>query len=217
MPVLSLYRPALLAASGLIALSATPAMAGAPHIGWENPELSIYGGPVITYESLTLSDTAVSQGLTTHGMSYGGLVGMDSRTGERSRVGLEAELSGSTASWSETQAGVGTARIGLGRDFFIGGKLGYMLAPRLYAYAKAGYTNLLVTADFTDTTGFRTHGSFSNSGWRGGAGLEYFLSKNARLRVEYRYSSYGDLSINGVKTGLTLDKHQVATSMTYGF
>ncbi|MGQ7445333.1 outer membrane protein, partial [Streptococcus suis] len=93
---------------------------------------------------------------------------------------------------------------------------GYMLAPRLYAYAKAGYTNLSMTVDVTDATGAKNHGSFTSSGWRGGAGLEYFLTAKARLRVEYRYSSYGDLSVNGVKTGLTLDRHQVAAGMTYG-
>lgn len=215
MPAPSLFRHVLMTAAGLTTLAATPAMARAPHIDWENPEISVYAGPVIAYDSLALSDTSTSQRAS--GLSYGGVVGMDSRTGERSRVGLEAEMSGSNASWTSTQAGVGTSRVGIGHDFFIGGKLGYMLAPRLYAYAKAGYTNLTVTADFTDTAGNRSHGSFTNSGWRGGAGLEYFLSAKARMRVEYRYSSYGDLSINGVKTGITLDRHQVAAGMTYGF
>lgn len=195
-----------------IALVAT-ACAATPALAQENPGTQVYAGPVIGYDNVSQSGGGAT--LSGSGVSYGGVVGVDAPMGERTRIGIETEFAGSTASRTTT-AGALVDKFTAGRDLSISVKLGYMVTPKLETYMKLGYTN----AKFSDTVwtaGAVTSAiSFKESGYRLGAGLAYYLDK-VRLRAEYRYSNYGDLSIAGVATGTTIQRHQVMAGMTYGF
>lgn len=208
-------RRVLAATAALSAIAASPAMAASPRIDYQNPEMEVYAGPIVGYDSVIGSDSTTTIGRS--GVTYGGVVGVDTRTGERSRLGFEVEVMGSTAALREATTGVGSLKVGVGRDIFIGAKFGYMVAPRLLTYAKAGYSNALGTLDVADATGANIyHGSQTMDGVRVGAGAEYMLNK-VRMRLEYRYTNYGELSINGTKTGVSFDRHQVVAGMIYGF
>ncbi|HWU04019.1 MAG TPA: outer membrane beta-barrel protein [Novosphingobium sp.] len=208
-------RPMLAVALGAAALAGTaPAMAQAPRIDYENPDMQIYAGPIIGYDNVA-GDGLLSGNRA--GVTYGGVVGADSRLGERTRIGVEAELTGSTTNLKLFDTVGNSLKVGLGRDIYVGAKFGYFIAPKVQAYLKAGYTNQLGTLDFYDASGVNWgHFTQSQSGYRVGAGAEYMMG-HARMRLEYRYSDYGKLKVNGVDTGMSFSRHQVMAGMLYGF
>ena len=196
--------PIALAALGLMA---TPAQAQ------DNPKTQAYAGPLIGYDNVSVSNVNGSAGKG--GLTYGGVLGVDAPMGEHTRIGLETELTSSTTSQTYT-SGTAAAKITAGRDLSISAKLGYMVTPKFETFVKFGYTNARINATLSNNGAVVGSGGQNESGYRVGVGAEYFLNA-VRLRMEYRYSNYGDLSINGVSTGLTVQQHQVLAGMTYGF
>jgi outer membrane immunogenic protein len=207
-------RRALAATVALSAMGASPAMAASPRIDYQNPDMEVYAGPLIGYDSVVLNSAGSTAGRS--GIAYGGVVGVDTRTGDRSRLGFEAEIMGASTSYRENIGSL-TGKLSAGRDIFVGVKFGYMVAPHLHTYAKVGYSNLKANIDAFDSTGANVlHLSPTLNGVRVGVGTEYLLDK-VRLRLEYRYTDYGELVINGLKTGASFDRHQVVAGMIYGF
>lgn len=125
------------------------------------------------------------------GLGYGLGVGYDIGVG-RAVFGVEGEISGSSAEQESGESIDGTrflGRIGTGRDLYVGGRVGFAVAPRTLAYVKAGYTNLAVESTVTSGT---TNIDFDTNvdGYRLGAGLEQQLGNNTFVKAEYRYSNY---------------------------
>ncbi len=129
------------------------------------------------------------------GLIYGVAAGYDFAVGDRVTLGLEAELTDSSASTEVNDGdledlGFG-ANLETGRDIYLGARVGYVANNNLLLYAKGGYTNARYDLLADDgTTEIET--DLDLDGWRAGAGVEYALSNNLFVRTEYRYSNYSE-------------------------
>lgn len=153
------------------------------------------------------------------GLLYGVGVGFDLDVGGFV-IGAEGELSDSTGKqeFDETIDAPFVARVEPGRDFYVGGRVGFRASDRALVYAKAGYTNTAI--DFTiDDDGDETDSDLNIDGYRLGAGLEYLFGTNAYGKIEYRYSKYGDLEFDesNAELDIDLDRHQVVAGVGFRF
>jgi len=156
------------------------------------------------------------------GLLYGGGIGYDIATSDNIVLGAEAELTGSTSKSGRNDytSDFGFGRVKQGRDIYVGGRVGYVVAPTTMLYAKGGYTNakLNVLAGDTNQT---TDTDFNLDGWRIGAGAEHAVGPNSYAKLEYRYSNYERSNIDYATGGTSsrfdvdTDRHQVVAS--YGF
>ncbi|HEX8512838.1 MAG TPA: porin family protein [Allosphingosinicella sp.] len=130
------------------------------------------------------------------GFVYGIGAGYDRQLG-RLILGVEGEISDSTDKECLTGAFAPADRFcaSSSRNLYVGGRIGYTIAPRTLLYGKIGYTNQRLKADYTAGTPAALD-SFSISrkldGIRLGAGIEQKLGGKAYLKGEYRYSDYED-------------------------
>lgn len=164
---------------------------------------------------------------------YGIGVGYDFGIGDRAILGLEAEVTDSTA---ETEIVDGDledlgfgAQLDTGRDIYVGARAGFVASDNLLLYAKGGYTNArfnLLAEDGTNAI----ETDLDLDGWRAGAGAEYALSDNSFVKLEYRYSNYseGEFDFNdddffdddtgeSDRFDADLDRHQVAVGFGLRF
>jgi outer membrane immunogenic protein len=123
------------------------------------------------------------------GFVYGGNAGYDFAAG-KVRFGPVVEVTGSTEKGCATDQGA-TACMKAGRDFFIGGRVGLVAAPKALVYVTGGYTNARYTGDIAQGT-TRISTDDDHSGGRIGAGVEYAVTRNLFVKTEYRYSRYSD-------------------------
>jgi outer membrane immunogenic protein len=139
------------------------------------------------------------------GFVYGLGVGYDFGVGSKVSLGIDAEITDSTADFDVT-SGTSRARLSAGRDLYAGARITGAVTDKLNLYAKVGYTN----ARFTGTTKIgntTTSASGNADGVRGGLGLQYALGSKAYVGAEYRYSNYeSDLS-----------RHQVVGTVGFRF
>jgi outer membrane immunogenic protein len=127
------------------------------------------------------------------GFLYGLGVGYDFGLSEKVSLGVDAEISDSTADF-DVAAGTSRARLSAGRDLYVGGRVTGAVTDKLNLYAKVGYTNARFTGS-TTIGGATTRASGNADGIRGGLGLQYALGDKAYVGAEYRYSNYeADLS-----------------------
>jgi outer membrane immunogenic protein len=138
------------------------------------------------------------------GFVYGLGAGYDYQTG-RLVLGVEGELGDSTDKECLTSAFAPGDRFCaiIGRDIYVGGRIGFAVAPRTLLYGKIGYTNQRVTVDYTAGSppalaSFRA--SENLDGIRVGGGIEQKIGRNAYVKGEYRYSDYenGDWRHSGI-------------------
>lgn len=199
-------RTLILAAVATTAL-ATPALAqtaGAPFTG-----LRIEG--VAGYDALKDGHD------TSDGFVYGGAVGYDVQLNNLV-VGAEGELTGSTTD-TRTDNLINTGdrfRVGMGRDVYLGARVGVPLNPTTLAYAKGGYTNARVDTRYTQgTTETRDHTDLD--GFRLGAGLEHQIGANTYIKGEYRYSNYGKADNSVGRYNIDVDRHQLVAGVGMRF
>lgn len=183
-----------------------------------NPPEQVYIAPVLGYDNVIGS--SMGDSISKGGLTYGGMAGIDTPVGKHGRVGLEASVAGSTAALTLAGSdGINTAevKIAAGVDLYIGGKLGWMVAPKTQLFATLGYANSKFTASarFNGTKIWQE--STSLSGFRVGAGAEYFLTPHVRARLEYRYTHYGEISYQDQPLGGKAERHQVLGGLLYGF
>jgi len=160
-------KTVIFAATAAALLSAAPALAQAD--SFVGPRAEVIAG----YDAVKATGNGLG---TPDGFLYGFGLGYDARV-SGAVVGLEAELSDSTAKRNFTGGSVDASR-----DIYVGARAGVPLGDVALAYVKAGYTNARFEAN-----GF---GSEKLDGIRLGAGLEYKLGTNLFLKGEYRYSNY---------------------------
>jgi len=157
------------------------------------------------------------------GLTYGVGAGFDFDLGGVV-LGVEGEYAESEGSQEFGQTIDGTAFLGsieVGRDIYVGGRIGVPVTPRTLLYAKAGYTNTTVDSVFaspTDSAAFNA----SVDGYRLGAGVEQMLGRNLYLKAEYRYSNYNGLRFDDDVFGdedvdIDLDRHQVMAGLGFRF
>jgi outer membrane immunogenic protein len=162
---------------------------------------------------------------TINGALYGVGVGYDFNLGSMV-VGAEAEYSDSTGKqdFNETIDVPITGRIATGRDLYVGGRIGFPIAPSTLVYGKLGYTNTAIDGAFR--SGNESFDLDVNAeGYRLGAGVEQLLGPNAFGKIEYRYSNYGNLETEGRNffddgsdlAEIDLDRHQVVVGVGFRF
>lgn len=158
--------------------AAAPAMAqdGAPFTG---PRIAVTGG----------WDRVDHRGENGSGFVYGGTAGYDVAVGDV-RLAPEIEATGTTQKACYSITG-GRLCERANRDLYVGGRIGYVVAPSVLIYGKAGYTNARF-AERAATTAVSFDNHDDRSGFRVGAGVEYAVNKQFFLTSEYRYSNYSD-------------------------
>lgn len=174
----------LLAAALLAGTAATPALA-------QDAPVSAAGtGPRI--EALVGYDMPKD---FDNGVMYGVGVGFDFALGGVT-AGIEGEYLESEAdeTFFEPTDPTNRLRAELGRDLYVGGRVGVASFGGSALYLKGGYTNLDVVGSLTGS-GFSVGGSEKLDGYRVGAGAEFGvpiinLGSAAFAKAEYRYSNY---------------------------
>jgi outer membrane immunogenic protein len=162
---------------------------------------------------------------TINGVAYGIGLGYDFDLGSMV-VGAEAEYSDSTGKqdFNENIDVPITGRIATGRDLYVGGRIGFPIAPTTLVYGKLGYTNTAIDGAFSG--GNKSFDLNLNAeGYRLGAGIEQLLGPNAYGKIEYRYSNYGNLETEGDDffddgsdlADIDLDRHQVLVGLGFRF
>lgn len=135
------------------------------------------------------------------GVQYGGAIGYDMPVGTNLVVGAEAEITESSAGWDNNNDEPNVfnlGRVDAGRQYYVGGRVGYAMSPGTMAYVKAGYSNQRYLLQGTDGT-TSLNQRLDIDGYRVGAGLEQNLGPNSFVKVEYTYSNYGkgEFDFNG--------------------
>jgi outer membrane immunogenic protein len=157
----------IIAAALLAACSATPAFA-------RDVAQPFSGGHV---EAITGYDHVTGG---EDGVLYGIGAGWDFRNGNFV-VGIEGEALESTA--GDCSGGI---CVDASRDFYIGGRVGAVVADNVLLYGKLGYSNARIEAT---SAGITAHTNVD--GIRGGVGVEIALANSPlTIRTEYRYTNY---------------------------
>jgi outer membrane immunogenic protein len=167
---------------------------------------------------------------STNGVAFGAGVGYDFDLGNLV-AGVEGEFTESTGKqdFDETIDAPFSGRIEVGRDIYVGGRIGFKVAPTTLLYAKAGYTNTAIEGAFEGQSAGDEFEFDSNvDGYRLGAGIEQVLGSNSYAKVEYRYSNYSnldfsddfdldDLEPEDFDTRIDLDRHQIMAGIGFRF
>lgn len=127
------------------------------------------------------------EGIHGDGFLYGIGAGYDLSLGGPVSVGVDGEISDSTAK----KFGIESSR-----DLYAGGRVNVAVGPRANFYVKGGYTNARFTLEEDDF-------SAKVDGFRIGAGGQYMIAGNTYVGAEYRYSNY--------ESGV--DRNQVAATI----
>lgn len=194
-----------IAAAGLLA---TPAMA-------QDKDTSggkFVAGAVIGIDSVNAELDGISD--SEEDILPGVTIGYDFETRDGLVFGVEAEYTDSSVgvSASDVVAAGDTVSVNAGRDLYIGGRLGYRTGSNGLLYVKAGYSDASIEAGYNDGTG-NISDEESFGGFRIGVGGEIDFASNYAIRVEYRYSDYGDLDVLGINTGIGLSRNQAIITL----
>lgn len=165
----------------------------------------------VRVEGVAGYDRADVEGQDSDGITYGAGIGYDVQS--RGAVfGVEAEATDSTVDECVADVDITGDELcaELGRDLYVGGRVGAAVSPNLLLYGKAGYSNARARVDYEDgTAGTALDVSEGRNldGLRVGGGLEFALGTNSYAKTEYRYSNYED----------GFDRHQVVAGFGFRF
>ena len=159
------------------------------------------------------------------GVTYGAGVGYDLQTGGMV-IGVEGEATDSTVDECVTSVTVTGDELcaQLGRDLYVGGRVGAAVNPNVLVYGKAGYTNARFNYIGGDgTTDYSQN--LDTDGLRLGAGVEQKFGAMTFGKIEYRYSNYKEGEVDFEATGVAdsdrfdidTDRHQVVASVGIRF
>jgi outer membrane immunogenic protein len=194
---------AVLASAAAAVLFASPAMAQDN----ETAGGKFVAGAIIGIDSVNLEAGGVSD--AQEDIMPGITIGYDFETRNGLVFGVEAEYTDSSVGVSAADVIAAGDRLSVnaGRDLYVGGRLGYRTGRNGLLYVKAGYTDASIEVAYDAGTGPVSEEE-SFGGIRIGVGGEIDLGSNYAIRVEYRYSDYGDLAPQGVNTGVGMSRNQ---------
>lgn len=198
------------AAAAIAATLATPAFAQ------DAKPVTFYVGPIVGWDHVRLSDGANST--KDDGVVYGVTAGADYTVGEGGLfLGIEGEFSDSNVSETVNDVLVtgDSAKIDAGRNLYAGVRVGTEIEGKTRVYVKGGYSNARANGTYNDGVNTYT-GHDDLDGWVLGAGVETRLSP-VLLRLEYRYSDYGNVVVDGVDTGASASRHQIVAGALFAF
>lgn len=144
----------------------------------------------------------------------GATIGYDFETDSRFVFGAEVEYTDSSVGVDISNVALTGDRfsVNAGRDLYAGLRLGYRTGNDGLLYLKAGYTDASIEGEYFDGVGTISD-ELSFGGVRFGAGGEIDFSSDAAIRLEYRYSDYGELTILGVDSGAEVSRHQLILTL----
>lgn len=218
---------AILAAGSALASASAFAQEATPAANFEGPRIEALVG-YDNHRSGSEVDIDDSRDLkqSIDGVSYGVGIGYDFAAGDQMTIGAEAEITESSAGWDNNNDQINVfnlGRVNAGRDIYVGGRIGYAVSPTTLLYAKAGYTNARYNFQGSDGTTDLSQ-RLDTDGYRVGAGVEHKLGTNAFVKLEYRYSNYGEgeIDFNGEtpdssRFDIDTDRHQIMTGLGYRF
>ncbi|WP_293882484.1 outer membrane beta-barrel protein [Sphingomonas sp.] len=204
----TIFTAALLASAFV-----TPALAQG-HAPFTGPHVEVTGG----WDRLTGSN---GNGGHNDGFVYGVGAGYDAQVGGVI-LGIEGEATDSTNKVRARNVLVtgDNARVSAGRDLYIGGRIGYAVAPATLLYVKGGYTNARFGERYDNGAGTISGGHANADGYRVGAGVEQkfnVFGPGGFVKAEYRYSNYKNLNVGDANIDTDFDRHQVVGSIGVRF
>lgn len=185
---------------------AAAAVIATPALAHEGPYVGIIGG----YDSVSAKEGGQSE--SEDEIMYGIVAGYDMHVSDLIMAGIEVEYSDSDVKIDDEDF---DASLRMSRDLYVGGRLGFHATPSTMLYAKAGYTNAQAKLILgNDDPKLRASDTFD--GFRIGAGVEHSFDQ-VGLRLEYRYSDYGNVELFGEDLGTSLSRHQVVAGVLAKF
>lgn len=192
---------------------------GSLALGWTQGDFDVNGNyqEQVISTSIATGVTNISDSLTKSAASGGIALGVENSIKQYYLFGLEARanfdnveassnraiLSTTTLPGSTTIADESvTMQVKEKINFNLLIRLGVIVEPNLLIYTiigpTYGYFEELATINNTGESGFTLNFSDMESGydlgWMGGIGLDYMISKNMSLALEYTHSDYGKLN-----------------------
>jgi len=173
------------------------AYAEVPFIGWTGFYMGGHVGgawSAVDWANVNLTGERVNNDAS--GFIGGGQLGYNKQFGNVV-LGAEATLSGATLSddFRSTKPAAWTYSTDIGAVATITGRLGFAVDQWL-VYAKAGWAG-----GHVDVSGRNAVDSFSlgdwRNGWTMGAGLEYKMTRNIGLGIEYSFIDLGSMHYHG--------------------
>ncbi len=137
-------------------------------------------------------------------------------------AGVEGEWTDSTVRGSAPNLAVvgDSTSLRTDRDLYVGGRLGFAVAPSTLIYAKGGYTNARFKTVYNNGVGGTTNFGRTLDGYRLGAGVEQKFSlfgPSGFVKAEYRYSNYSNLDVGTTDVKVDLDRHQALVGVGVRF
>jgi outer membrane immunogenic protein len=226
-----------LASASLVAVS-TPAMAQdqGQYSGFRAEALIGYDRVALDLDTTYEAENDLEyDGQHSSGAFYGVGVGYD-YTVAGFRFGIDAELNDSTVSEGYAFSGTtfdgelldSTIDLNAGRDIYVGGRVGAAYSSTAY-YVKAGYSMARFSATergTLDGQSYVTDGILDVEGLRLGAGIEQQFGRNAFVKLEYRYTNYGEaklrsegqeVDVDEAFDVIDFDRHQGVVGLGYRF
>lgn len=152
---------------------------------------AIANGGVV--EKGTSIDQGTIDGINSHGGIGGGRVGYDLARG-RFLVGVFAGYDVSNMQTDVSIPGLGAVSLEKQDEWMIGGRIGFIAAPRTMIYALAAYDQTKydikgLSFETGDKESVKTSATYS--GISVGGGMEFALTQNVFLGAEYTHTFYG--------------------------
>lgn len=183
--------------------------------GNANHEVNVTGSDRYSGKTFNLIDL---DGLNSSGFVGGVNGGADIARG-RFLVGV---LGGYTFDNMKTDLSLfnGGAKFSLDKnnEWYVGGRAGYVVAPRTLAYIGAAYVQ---TEYELSGTGIKKNVSETYDGVKALAGIEYAVGGGLFAKIEYQHDFYGDVTWHESKTGSiakvtdSLDEDKVLFGISY--
>ncbi len=171
-------------------------------------------------------EVASIDGINSHGFIGGGRIGFDYARG-RLLFGAFADYNFSGMETNASVAGIGNFDLQKEDEWTIGGRIGYIVAPRTLAYVLAGYTQTEYSVGGLDNaviaplfTSVRSGATFD--GVTVGGGIEFALAANVFFGLEYQHTFYGEETLidaynadlnQGIKVIDDLDEDKIMATL----
>jgi outer membrane immunogenic protein len=110
-------------------------------------------------------------------------------------VGVEADLNWTGLSGSGTDSLGDSISTNTQWTSTVTGRVGAAF-DRLLVYGKGGVAFARDQSSFTDLAGNSASDAFTRTGWTGGLGLEYGITRNWSAKIEYDYLAFGSQPLN---------------------
>ncbi len=169
-------------------------------------------------------------GVNSHGFIGGGRIGFDYARG-RLLFGAFADYNFSGMETNVNVVGIGAFDLKKEDEWTIGGRIGYIVAPRTLAYVLAGYTQTEYSVGGLDNaviaplfTSVKSGATFD--GVTVGGGIEFALAANVFFGLEYQHTFYGEETLidaynadynQGVKVLDDLDEDKIMATLKIKF